>query len=1266
MEALYIQPYEEKMLIQGEQDQGESGAQEEEGMDASDVETDEDSEPEPPLVIRRKVSFADAFGLNLVSVKEFDNVEATEPEVSKAFESEATHSLEEFYMTCLFTVPSCSDELDQRLQAQMVELESIELLPGTSTLRGILRVVNLCYSKSVYIRMTLDRWTSYFDLLAEYIPGSSDRKTDRFTFKYTLIPPFEKEGTRVEFCLRYETSEGTFWANNNHMNYVLFCHQRGHAQEQGPQVQEESSSYRSKRSCLKANRRGSTQEKALETSYTSTVIAEGEAHKAWEAEITTKDRAEIKSALYHMEHRPLVDSIKSRHKAARLVRVQERLAQRRIPQACSHDSTKGQETSQPTPWVNPASLLQKNQTLHVLTYHQIPLLTLDWNNDKIHPWGSTDMDDIWTGRAKVSAENIEDVPCDSDTWQSFRNGTDDTADKGSSVCDVWQAFLNGTSCADHSGVPESEWLQTATSVSPSNDKEPKAGASLSSQRHEFQAATDQSTYLNSHTSVAHQPLSDSQTLLSFTTLKTEDHQTAEACVSSPRNDNTAAENASQRSQTNSVTDTPKEFSPKGVMTVSEGSVDGSTECHEHVMWERERGGIIERAEGIGRDAPLAEHAADFVTSSGESETTGLTETPESQNASAVDRISQGASLDVGLSSDRESEVTGTAHNAMDDTLAFGETIKQGTKDGERFVFPTSRHGEEKGIMNNCTANRVSTQEEVFRPQKTDGCEISQRYADEKHREEFRLNQNRENPLLEDEIRPAEFHLDGLEPRSVCEDDIRESQMRAREFKLESKKTEVQNSCATSGKTKRRMYADKESIKVLNEESCQHNDNAVQETRLIQAREDVCNHENVGLKSESGESAQTAERRDMLKPVQYDRDALRTFPDKCNQNAAEVLETKWNHLQDDMKGPREDIGNETRAQEATIKETTAKADNPTELQHQPELLEIIEEDMSQRGKDKRGSIEKLKIEVQGELMSNVENPRRERKNAPAELEEQELSAEVEGFPLVECGKLSEGTKEPVQVEMTETLEVMELQLEEMFVERFGEDLVKRIWEEVFGQDDTNIRKELRGKPENTPKCNLSGEGSNDDFDSGVFSLIELPTHPEPFSKSTDQPLVIADNLLPSQTDSSGHLSQDTSPDESWQSWTEPAQSSLKYHDNYSQIKERSAIWRDAFKQTEDWEVTHKESFGQPGHLSYRVQSSSSEKFRSSDCLVWWNILYILFHITRLVVCVVLVAGFFFVVFLYDFPAFFALYVFSMCCWFSQWRRHRVATNKGMVG
>lgn len=257
MEALYIESCEADGAMLKEDQVQESGDKEEGGVEASshmgfvtDEESDEDSESPP--VIRRKVSFADAFGLNLVSVKEFDDAAVTGEDVSLYLEEQSTCSKEELCLSCLFTVPSSPEELDQRLQAQMVELESIELLPGTTTVRGIIRVVNLCYTKSVYVRMSLDCWTSNFDLLAEYLPGSSDRKTDRFTFKYTLVPPLEREETRMDFCLCYDTPVGTFWANNQEMNYVVFCHKKLPVSE--PLLQEESDSCKSKRSCLRASR----------------------------------------------------------------------------------------------------------------------------------------------------------------------------------------------------------------------------------------------------------------------------------------------------------------------------------------------------------------------------------------------------------------------------------------------------------------------------------------------------------------------------------------------------------------------------------------------------------------------------------------------------------------------------------------------------------------------------------------------------------------------------------------------------------------------------------------------------------------------------------------------------------------------------------------------------------------------------------------------------------------------------------------------------
>ncbi len=1083
-----------------------------------------------------------------------------------------------------------------------------------------------------------------------------------------------------------------------------------------------------------------------------------------------------------------------------MARVQDFLSQRRqqISKAYSHDSANGQKVSQPTPRGDSASFLHKhqkkqsNERPQVLTYHQIPLLTLDWNNDKAHQWGTSHVDDIWTGRAKMtlsdaSVENIAGTPPVNDMWETFRNSTDDTTDKETSVCDVWQAFLNGPSCSDHSGVPESEWLQTAASVSPSNDKEPKTQYAESSQERVFQVGTDTPTTLQARTSAGCQLLPDTrETSMANVALNTEDHQPAEACVSSQRDDNTATQDASQRSQTNSATDTPQEFSLEGAAPVSEGSVDSSTECHKHVIGEREREGIIGGAEGIGGDEPFTPHTADLVTSSGESETTDMTAMPESQNASATDRISQGARLDEGLSSSREGEVTGTAHNTMDDTLAFRGTIRQRTKDGERFVFSTSRQGVEEGIVNDCTENKVSTEEEIFRPQKTEECEISRRYSDEKQREEFRLNQNGENPLQENEsdeneIRPAQSHADEFNPNQTCEEHFKQSQIMASEFKWDKsenedvasnnkdlevlKKAEVESSyCATSEETKRLTDAEEEMIQVFKEEAWQHNDEVLRlnpsgqrgntpiisevhnkQSRPIQAGGELCIQkeeedstltqiqENV-LKSETGErvlfSNQTKEReslscdgiieeqkeknpseqtrhtvesREMKRVFQSDHGTFRPFPaDKCKPNPVEEVEMRGIHSQDDVKGQKDAVGRGISPEEVTAKENVIKKDTSIELQRQPETLERIEEDMSQRDKDERVSIGKLKIEGLGELMGNVENPWGETKNAPAELKEQELSAEAESSPRVEYKKLSEGTKDPITAENTVALEMIESGLEEMFIERFGEDLVRGIWEEVFGQKvqassrDTNtvdgIGSELADIPDITQDCHLLFEKDFDDtFDSGVFSLTELPADPnsslcqgqeqtllpesnENYPKERSQSLATAEQthfVSESQTDSnsSAHLSQDLTPvlaAQSRQSLTESAQSSSKDQENYNQIKERSVTHQETGRQIEDCAVTHRESFNRSAHPSHTHPTSCSEKLKESDSLVLWSMLYILSHITRLLICALLVAGFFFAVFLYDFPAFFALYVSSLCWWFYKWKRHQATTNKGMVG
>uniref|UniRef100_A0A8C3A6J9 CBM21 domain-containing protein n=1 Tax=Cyclopterus lumpus TaxID=8103 RepID=A0A8C3A6J9_CYCLU len=210
--------------------------------------SDEDWGPEPPLSGSRRVSFADAKGLSLVRVKQFETWDVPKLPDCDTCEGAGRDAEVYFLSPLTFSLPLSTEELFVRVREQRMELETIELLPGTTILRGVIRVLNISFNKAVYVRTTLDTWSSHFDLLAEYMPGSSDSLTDRFSFKLTLVPPFGEQGARVDFCLRYETPVGTFWANNNDRNYVLFCQRREKERTEASQKERVN-----KKSCLRTS-----------------------------------------------------------------------------------------------------------------------------------------------------------------------------------------------------------------------------------------------------------------------------------------------------------------------------------------------------------------------------------------------------------------------------------------------------------------------------------------------------------------------------------------------------------------------------------------------------------------------------------------------------------------------------------------------------------------------------------------------------------------------------------------------------------------------------------------------------------------------------------------------------------------------------------------------------------------------------------------------------------------------------------------------------
>ncbi|XP_017265148.1 protein phosphatase 1 regulatory subunit 3A isoform X2 [Kryptolebias marmoratus] len=175
----------------------------------------------------KRVSFADTTGGDLVDVREFHAFDSDEEEGGSAKweEEEAKYRRPEreprYSVRPEFRAPG-GGVLLQAVRAGKVEVEQIcPVEDEPLAFSGLVRVLNVSFHKAVYIRSTLDSWATYFDHPAEYVQGSNDGETDQFSFKLSFAPPYTTHGSCIEFVVRYETSDGDYWANNSSLNYVV-------------------------------------------------------------------------------------------------------------------------------------------------------------------------------------------------------------------------------------------------------------------------------------------------------------------------------------------------------------------------------------------------------------------------------------------------------------------------------------------------------------------------------------------------------------------------------------------------------------------------------------------------------------------------------------------------------------------------------------------------------------------------------------------------------------------------------------------------------------------------------------------------------------------------------------------------------------------------------------------------------------------------------------------------------------------------------------
>ncbi|KAM9112935.1 protein phosphatase 1 regulatory subunit 3F [Pangshura tecta] len=183
----------------------------------------------------RRVLFADALGLPLTRLRRYQPWPPPSPESPPEILPTTRQPPPMPYLLPGFVLPPAGQgepERLARLRRAMVELEEV-LAPGPGEpwlLRGTVRVLNVAYRKAVHVRATRDRWRSYRDHPACYVPGGSPDGglSDRFAFSLPFGPGQRgqqgEEGgadARLDFVIRYQTDRGVYWANNQGRNYSV-------------------------------------------------------------------------------------------------------------------------------------------------------------------------------------------------------------------------------------------------------------------------------------------------------------------------------------------------------------------------------------------------------------------------------------------------------------------------------------------------------------------------------------------------------------------------------------------------------------------------------------------------------------------------------------------------------------------------------------------------------------------------------------------------------------------------------------------------------------------------------------------------------------------------------------------------------------------------------------------------------------------------------------------------------------------------------------
>ena len=198
-----------------------------ESLSDSDGESTCSDCPQSPGRTQKKVSFADHKGLALAHVR----LVKESPDEPPALNCDVLSSITKGAnadISCKPPIKLCFSQpasdymaFRDRISTNLVSLENVIL--RDYTMEGTIKVKNVTFEKSVYVRLSLDEWESHEDTPATYVPGPGMSYADPYdTFSFRIeVPPSFDVTKKVQFAVCFEENGKQHWDNNNGQNYCV-------------------------------------------------------------------------------------------------------------------------------------------------------------------------------------------------------------------------------------------------------------------------------------------------------------------------------------------------------------------------------------------------------------------------------------------------------------------------------------------------------------------------------------------------------------------------------------------------------------------------------------------------------------------------------------------------------------------------------------------------------------------------------------------------------------------------------------------------------------------------------------------------------------------------------------------------------------------------------------------------------------------------------------------------------------------------------------